>query len=371
MKNGKVDYSRRQRYFYFKRALWVFLAWVGISNILFFYEYYTLSSHNVYNSSYDFLSGFIANLIVAVGAGIIGGTITINLMEKALRRYAFIKALFIIFLLYTVTAVLISAAGALYIKSADLNLPMYDPEVIEELLFFFGSWMFIKNYIIWLFIVLVTLIILMVNQKYGPGVFPDYLMGKYFIPTKERRIFMFADIKNATGIAEALGEKRYFNFLKDFFKDIAPAIVHTHGEVYQYVGDEVVISWKMKKGLKKANAIRCFYIMNQLLHKQKALYMQRYGVFPEFKAGLHCGPVMSGEIGLIKREIAFSGDVLNTTARIQAACNGLDVGILASQKMANLMMTAMPKDLEVVSMGAQPLKGKAEAIDLVTFRYNH
>ncbi|MEP2937237.1 MAG: adenylate/guanylate cyclase domain-containing protein [Gilvibacter sp.] len=370
MKNSNEDYSKRQRYFYFRRALWVFLAWVGISNILFFYEYYTLSSNNVYNSSYDFLSNFIANLIIAVTAGIIGGTITINLMEKALRRYAFIKALFLIFILYTITAVLISAIGVLYIKSEDLNLPMFHSEVIEELLFFFGSWMFIKNYVVWLFIVIVTLIILMVNEKYGPGVFPDYLMGKYFIPTKERRIFMFADIKNATGIAEELGEKRYFNFLKDFFKDIAPAIVHTHGEVYQYVGDEVVISWKMKKGLKKANAIRCFYIMNQLLDKRKALYLKRYGVAPEFKAGLHCGSVMSGEIGQIKREIAFSGDVLNTTARIQAECNRLEVSILASRKLANLMVS-LPKTIEVVAIGAHPLKGKSEAVDLVTFRYNH
>ena len=369
MKAKNEDYSKRQRYFYFRRALWVFLAWVGISNALFFYEYYTLSSHDVYSSSYDFLSNFTANLIVALGAGIIGGTVTISLMEKALRRYAFIKALFVIFVIYSLTAILISAVGALYIKSADLNMSMFEPEVLKEVLLFFGSWMFIKNYVIWLFIVVVTLIILMVNEKYGPGVFPDYLMGKYFIPTKERRIFMFADIKNATGIAEALGEKRYFNFLKDFFNDIAPAIVHTHGEVYQYVGDEVVISWKMKKGLKQANAIRCFYIMNQLLEKRRAVYEKRYKAFPEFKAGLHCGSVMSGEIGQIKREIAFSGDVLNTTARIQAECNRLGVAILASKQFVNLIVN-MPSKFEVVPIGTHPLKGKSEAIALVTIRNN-
>ncbi len=362
-------YSKRQFYFYLRRAIWVLLAWVAISNILFFYEYTTLASYDVYSSAYDFKSNFIANLIIAIGAGLLGGTVTINLMEIVLRRYAFLKALFIVLIIYTATAVLVSAFGAQYLKSEDLNLPLFHPDVLEETYFFFTSWLFIKNYFIWLFIVLVTLIILMVNDKYGPGVFPDYLMGKYFIPKNERRIFMFADIRNATGIAEDLGEQKYFNFLKDFFKDIAPAIVHTHGEVYQYVGDEVVVSWKMKQGLRNANAISCYYLMLNLLENKKAKYASKYGVQPEFKVGYHCGNVMSGELGQIKREIAFSGDVLNTTARIQAACNKLGVAILASQEFYNLIVH-MPKNLEVIPMGEQPLKGKSEAIALVTFRNN-
>ena len=369
MSQGDFKYSKRQFYFYLRRAIWVLLAWVAISNILFFYEYSTLASYDVFSSNYDFKSNFIANLIIAVGAGILGGTITINLMEIALRRYAFIKALLLILIIYTVTAVFVSTIGAMYLKSEALNAPIFSNDVLEETYFFFSSWLFIKNYFIWLFIVLVTLIILMVNDKYGPGVFPDYLLGKYFIPKKERRIFMFADIRNATGIAESLGEKRYFNFLKDFFKDIAPAIVHTHGEVYQYVGDEVVVSWKMKHGLRQANAISCYYLMLQLLANKQAKYQKKYGVLPEFKVGYHCGDVMSGELGQIKREIAFSGDVLNTTARIQASCNSLGVDILASQAFSNLIVE-LPSNIEVVAMGDHPLRGKTGTLSLVTFRNN-
>lgn len=368
-KNG-FTYSKRQFYFYLRRAIWVLLAWVAISNILFFYEYSTLASYNVYSSNYDFQSNFIANLIIAVGAGLLGGTLTINLMEIALRRFAFAKALLLILIIYTLTALIVSAIGAIYLKSEDLGLPLFHPDVINETFFFFSSWLFIKNYFIWLFIVLVTLIVLMVNDKYGPGVFPDYLLGKYFIPKKERRIFMFADIRNATGIAEDLGERDYFNFLKDFFKDIAPAIVHTQGEVYQYVGDEVVVSWKMKQGLRNANAISCFYLMQHLLENKRAKYLKKYKVFPDFKVGYHCGDVMSGELGQIKREIAFSGDVLNTTARIQASCNELGVDILASKEFSNLLVQ-LPKSLDIIDMGNHALKGKTGAIPLVSFRNNN
>lgn len=370
MASKEFKSSRRQFYFYFKRALWVLFAWVLISNVLFFYEYSILASNGVFATDYDFHSNFVANLIIAAAAGILGGTLTIHLMERALRRFAFIKAVLLILIIYTVASFVVSAIGAIYLQSQTLDLPYFDPDVLEETYFFFSSWMFIKNYFIWLFIVLVTLVVLMVSDKFGPGVFSDYLLGKYFIPKNERRIFMFADIRNATGIAEQLGEKKYFNFLKDFFRDIAPAIVHTYGEVYQYVGDEVVVSWKMKRGLKNANAISCFYLMQDLIKNKAATYQKKYGLVPEFKVGYHCGDVMSGELGQIKRDIAFSGDVLNTTARIQSQCNGLGVDILASKNFAQLIVD-MPKEYTLESLGVHPLKGKSETIELVTFRNNN
>ncbi|NQX78260.1 adenylate/guanylate cyclase domain-containing protein [Gilvibacter sp.] len=358
--------SRRQIWAYLRRALWVTIAWVLISNVMFFYEYSILASNRVLTTEYDFLSNFIANLIISTSAGIIGGLLTIHLMERALRRFSFINAFLIILMIYTITAFLVSAAGNIYLQGQNLDLPIYDEDVLEETFFFFSSWMFVKNYLIWLFIVLVTLIIMMVNDRFGPGVFPDYLLGKYFRPKQERRIFMFADIRNATGIAEQLGEARYFNFLKDFFRDIAPAVVRTYGEVYQYVGDEVVLSWKMKRGLKNSNALLCYYLMKELISNKAEKYEAKYGLVPEFKVGYHCGNVMSGELGQIKREIAFSGDVLNTAARIQSSCNSLGVDILASEDFAQLLVK-LPEGISEKNLGAHPLKGKSESLTLVTF----
>lgn len=360
-------YTTRQIWFYTRRAFGILVAWVIISNTMFFYEFITLKSNGVLSSSYDFYSAVMANLIVAIAAGLIGGIVTVNLMERWLRRLVFWKALLFLIIAYTLTALLVGSIGATYLTSEDLGVPFYSWEVIREIPFFFGTWLFIKNYIIWLFIVLVTLIVLMVNDKYGPGVFPDYLIGRYFRPKHERRIFMFADIKNATGIAESLGEEKYFNFLKDFFRHIAPAIVQTRGEVYQYVGDEVVVSWKMKWGLKHGNAIQCFYSMKKIINYKAPKYLIKYGVVPEFKVGLHYGTVMVGEIGQIKRDIAFSGDVLNTTSRIQAMCNELDVEILASKQFADIAYK-LPKGITKQELGKEKLRGKTEEIELVTYK---
>ncbi|MAN58383.1 MAG: hypothetical protein CMC08_00955 [Flavobacteriaceae bacterium] len=366
MKPRFKRYTFRQLWFYARRAFWILVSWVVIANIIFFYEFFTLASNDILSSAFDFKQAFYANLIFSVTAGIIGGIVTINLMERWLRKHAFWKALVYIVITYIGAAFLVSTIGALYFYSEEFAVPFYHIDVVSELYVFFGTWLFLKNFIIWLFIVISTLIVLMVNDKYGPGVFVDYLLGRYFHPKHERRIFMFADIKNATGIAETLGEQKYFNFLKDFFRDIAPAIVQTRGEVYQYVGDEVVVSWKMKHGLKRGNAIQCYYSMQRILEYKSGRYLRKYGVSPEFKVGYHYGPIMVGEIGQIKRDIAFSGDVLNTTSRIQAMCNELGVKILASEAFANVAYN-LPKGVTRHSVGEEKLRGKSEEIGLVTY----
>ncbi|MBX2828829.1 MAG: adenylate/guanylate cyclase domain-containing protein [Flavobacteriaceae bacterium] len=359
--------SNRRIRFYAKRAFWIMIAWVIIANLIFFYDIISLSNAGALDNTFDFKSAFLANLVVAVSAGIIGGLLTVNLMEYWLRKYAFWKALLLIVIIYTLTSIVISLIGAAYLASVNFELPVWDQEVLEESTFILGDWRFLKNFIIWLFIVLCTLIVLMINDKYGPGVFRDYLLGKYFHPKRERRIFMFADIKNATGIAEGLGEDKYFHLLKDFFKDIGPAIVQTQGEIYQYVGDEVVITWKMKQGLHNANALSCFYLMQSLIEKKSDRYEKKYQVIPEFKVGYHFGSVMVGELGQIKRDIAFSGDVLNTAARIQAKCNDLGVAILSSEAFSNVL-PSLPEGIVREPLGKQKLKGKASEIGLVTFR---
>lgn len=211
--------------------------------------------------------------------------------------------------------------------------------------------------------VLGTLIVLLVNDKYGPGVFKDFLLGKYFHPRREERIFMFLDLRSSTSIAEKIGEEQYFNFLKDVFNFSTPSILKNHGEIYQYVGDEVVISWKTNQGIENANCIQCFFDI-QLALREKALHFRNsYGIEPEFKAGLHYGHVMAGEIGVVKRDIAFSGDVLNTTARIQGKCNDLGVNLLISNFLFDkLNLIAGP--YKTKKMATITLRGKESASEL-------
>lgn len=353
--------------FYLRRALWIFVAWVVFAMGIFFYDYITLKSQDALPASYNLKSAFIAYLIVAVSAGVIGGTLTVNLMEYWLRKYRFWVALVLIVCIYTLVSIFVGALGSLYIRSAQMELSMFDASMLRELPSFFGKTIFIKNYVVWLVLVLLTLIFLMVNDRFGPGVFPEYLKGKYFHPKKEQRIFMFSDIKDATAIAEQLGEGRYFHFLKDFFKTISPAIEMHRGAVYQYVGDEIVVTWKMKTASFNQNSLLCFYEMLRLVHEKAAYFEGVYGFQPHFKTGYHCGPTVVGELGVMKREIAFSGDTLNTAARIQGKCNDLGVSVLASESFVT-SLGQLPQGILEVPLGPHLLKGKQQALVLHTFR---
>jgi adenylate cyclase len=187
-------------------------------------------------------------------------------------------------------------------------------------------------------------------------------MGKYHHPVEEERIFMFLDMKSSTTIAESLGHVKYFQMLKEYFFDLSVAVIDYAGIIYQYAGDEMIISWKLKDGLKNNNSIACFFAMKRAMEIQTVKYKSQFGVVPEFKAGLHCGMVTAGEIGSLKKEIIFTGDVLNTSARIQGLCNYYHSDLLVSEDLAQILR--LPVQYEMNSVGENLLKGRVKTMKL-------
>jgi len=162
------------------------------------------------------------------------------------------------------------------------------------------------------------------NKKFGPGILFQYITGKYFNPIEEDRIFMFLDLTSSTTIAEKLSHVLYSKLLQDCFSELTDPVLTHKGQIYQYVGDEAVITWEKEKGLENANCLNFFYAYINRLEKKKEYFLAAYDVFPEFKAGLGLGLVTVAEVGELKTEIAYHGDVLNTAARIQGYCNRFD-----------------------------------------------
>jgi len=177
---------------------------------------------------------------------------------------------------------------------------------------------------------LLSIAFLEVTDKYGPGMFWSTLIGKYHKPINENRIYIFLDINESTAIAEELGHEKYFRMLRRFFADVTMSVLANDGEIYQYVGDEIVITWPntAENKFKSLKFIRnAFY----LLERNEKKYQKFYGRVPTFKAGVHAGEVTSGFIGVIKKELIYSGDTLNTTARICSKCHDLNESYLLSE----------------------------------------
>jgi adenylate cyclase len=202
----------------------------------------------------------------------------------------------------------------------------------------------------------------LVGKKFGQGVLLQYVMGKYHTPREEERIFMFMDLRSSTRIAEQLDHKQYHNFLNDIFHDISEPIFEYRGEIYQYVGDEVVITWPIEAGIEQERCIRCFFAINALLERRNRFYLQRYGVEAKMKAGIHCGVVTTGEIGDLKTEIVFHGDAVNTTSRIQEMCNELRTSLLVSGEL--LQRCSLSDKFVLEGGGTLKLRGKEKVIEV-------
>jgi 3-oxoadipate enol-lactonase len=159
------------------------------------------------------------------------------------------------------------------------------------------------------------------RSKIGYQDFGNLLLGRYRTPREEQRAFTFLDLKSSTTIAERLGHRTYSRLIQDSFRDLTDSLIETGAEVYQYVGDEAVLSWPVEKAVEDANCVRAYYLFRARLERKGARYQERYGLVPAFKAGVNMGAVTVVEVGVLKRAIVYHSDVLNTAARIQALCN--------------------------------------------------
>jgi adenylate cyclase len=196
----------------------------------------------------------------------------------------------------------------------------------------------IGNFLFFVVAGLLYLFIKQMNRKFGSGVLLQYVSGKYFSPKEEERIFMFLDLKSSTTIAEKLSHVLYSKLLQDCFAELTFPVINSKARIYQYVGDEAVITWSKKDGFTNSNCIKMYFEFNRQLQKKKEYFISSYGVFPEFKAAMSYGLVTVAEVGVVKTEIAYHGDVLNTAARIQGYCSKLNQQLLVSEALAKALV---------------------------------
>lgn len=194
----------------------------------------------------------------------------------------------------------------------------------------------------------------------GTRNFGRLITGRYRRPREIHAEFLFADLRGSTGIAEALGHARYSAFLGDFFTDVSGAIHQTGGEVYQYIGDEVVVIWPGRRAA--GRWLSCFVHMGESVSAEHASYLAKYGVVPEFKAGVHSGAAMVTEVGTLQRAFVYHGDVLNTAARIQASCNETGFDLLASAEALSSLGPAERARFERIPL--THLRGRSDPVEV-------
>lgn len=277
-----------------------------------------------------------------------------KLQKMPLVLAIIIKALAYVFIINLVTGILILVSGL--IQGMHIN---------DFFTFMIGKEQLILNIYTLILYVMLSFYI-QINLLLGEGVLLKFLLGKYRKPTSENRIFMFLDIKSSTTLAERLGLEKYYSLLNDFFHEISEPVRNTNAEIYQYIGDEVVFTWKTEDGLADSNCLKIFFKIRERVYNNRKYYRDKYGDIPYFKAGLHFGEVISAQIGDIKREIIYNGDVLNTSARIQEQCNKFDRELLISGILLNELN--IENEFRAEKIDTVKLRGKETILDLYSLK---
>lgn len=277
-------------------------------------------------SGYQFLEGVLFGFIFGTAFTLINYAAD----NSSIRKLSFGKIILFKSLFYFLTLVVASIIIYITFKAAGIiprgiTYDTYTKQMPNE--FMIASLIFLA------FFIILNNFMIQVNKKFGPGSLLKMLTGKYHKPVDEERVFMFIDMKDSTTIAEHLGHNEYSRLLQTCYHDLTEVVINTKAEIYQYVGDEVVLSWQGKEGFNKLNCIQAFFQFQKIIKKRKNYYIKNFEVVPEFKAGIDVGDVTAAEIGEIKRDVAFHGDVVNTASRIQENCKPLRQKLIISENV--------------------------------------
>jgi adenylate cyclase len=221
----------------------------------------------------------------------------------------------------------------------------------------------------WLGLIYSAVISILINLGFGianiigPRAFLNFVTGRYHTPLEEKRFVLFVDIAGSTGLAERLGGIGIHRFLDRTFRLLSLSVVDYRGEVLNYVGDEVIVTWPEAGGTVDCLPLRCFLAMRDELSRASGQFEREFGAVPRIRGSLHFGPVIVGEIGDIKRAIVFNGDVMNTAARLEELSRGVDGGFLASRAAMQQFGSALP--VMVRDLGRLPIRGRTDGIDVV------
>jgi adenylate cyclase len=206
---------------------------------------------------------------------------------------------------------------------------------------------------------MVTMLLVLLRQAsqlVGERTFRMIVRGRYRRPRTEERFFLFIDIVGSTPVAEKLGALSVHRYLNRIFQETSDPVDDHGGEVYQYVGDEIVVTWLVREGRVGAKPLACLFAIEAALAAAAPAFEREFGTVPKLRAALHAGEVVTGEAGGSRRAIVFHGDVMNATSRIENLTRTLGRPFLVSEEALARLEGAEAYALE--DLGPQALRGR-------------
>ena len=138
----------------------------------------------------------------------------------------------------------------------------------------------------------IAILMFQMSRLVGERTLRDIVLGRYHRPRTEERFFLFVDIIGSTPLAERIGPDAVHRFLGEVFRLTSDPIDDHRGEVYQYVGDEIVITWTVAEGRDGARPVACYFAIEQALARAAPEFEREFGAAPRLRAA-RCTPARS------------------------------------------------------------------------------
>ncbi|MBW9066126.1 adenylate/guanylate cyclase domain-containing protein [Rhizobium herbae] len=208
--------------------------------------------------------------------------------------------------------------------------------------------------------------ILRVRDLLGHDVFTSMLISRYRTPVKEERVFLFIDLADSTSFAEKHGDLRAQQFLKALFAAFAEPVRRHKGAIDDYIGDAAIVTWPLEKGVKHARCVRCIFEIIDDIEADAEAWRKRFGQVPRLRAALHGGSIITAEIGVHHHKIAYFGDTVNTTARLESLCKTLNRPVLISAELAERIK--LPDAIAIEDLGTHAVKGRGQTLGVMALK---
>ena len=188
-----------------------------------------------------------------------------------------------------------------------------------------------------------------------------------FMQGSEREIaILFADIRGFTALAEGRLPYDVVFVLNRYFSAMGRAIESAGGRVDKFIGDGVMALFGIESGTQTGcrEALAAARLMSERLAELNLSLRAELDRPLRIGIGIHCGPVIVGEMGYGKAAaITAIGDAVNTASRLEALTKDYDCELVVSDETvarAGLDFSEFPRhEIEI--------RGKREMLAVTTF----
>ena len=191
------------------------------------------------------------------------------------------------------------------------------------------------------------------------------MIGTYHRPVIEKKVIVFLDINDSTGLAERLGAMQVKALVGKFLFDISRPITDYGGEIYLYKGDGLIALWGWHEAIRAEKILRAIDAIFACVNREHEQYQRQFGVTPTFRIGVHGGDVVVSEQGDTKRSIGIYGITINIASRMEEAAKAHRVLCAISGDVAQELSD--DKD-RLHSIGSEKIKGISAELPIFQYR---